>query len=138
VDLFQTSPDTIHVDTGIGQLAILRLSPNGPLRWYAACCKTPLFNTLSRPGLPFATVMVARLETPDCLGPVIAESFVPQPGGPPKHRNGGRMAWGIMRRMIASRLSGRWKQTPFFDLETGEPVVPIHLISKEDRAALTP
>lgn len=136
VDLFQTTPDTIHIDTGAEQLAILRLSPNGPLRWYGVCCKTPLFNTLARPGLPFATVMVARLEQPECIGPVKAEAFVPQPGGAPRHRNGTRMVWGVLRRMITSRLSGRWRTTPFFDPNTGEPVAPIHVIGKEERAAL--
>lgn len=136
VDLFQTSPDTIHLESGTDQLAILRLSPKGPLRWYAACCGTPMFNTLSRPGLAFATVLLANADDPKLFGPIIAQSSVPQAGGPPKSKNGGRMVMGILSRMIAARLSGRWKKTPFFDLSTGEPIVPVHLIDKEERKAL--
>ncbi len=40
--------------------------------------------------------------------------------------------------MIASRLSGRWKETPFFDAVTGRPVAEPELISKSRRAALYP
>lgn len=134
--MFQTNPDTIHIEAGKEQLAILRLSPKGPLRWYATCCKSPLFNTLAKPGLPFVTAMVARIDDPAALGPITAQSFVPQPSGPPKHKNGRRMVWGIFTRMIAARLSGRWKQTPFFDLASGEPIAPVHVIDKEERKAL--
>ncbi len=136
VDLFQTSPDTIKLETGIEHLAILRLSPKGPFRWYASCCNTPMFNTLSRPGLAFVTVLLATIANPEIFGPVRAQSFVPQPGGSPKHINGGRMVLGVLTRMVAARLSGRWKQTPFFDLETGKPIAPVHLIDREERKAL--
>lgn len=136
VDLFQTSPESIRLETGVEHLAILRLSPKGPLRWYAACCKTPMFNTLSRPGLAFVTVLLSNTDDPAVFGPVVAESFVPQAGGSPKHKNGGRMVMGIMSRLIAARLSGKWKKTPFFDVATGEPIAPVHLIDKKERAAL--
>ncbi|MBK0327638.1 hypothetical protein I5535_10035 [Rhodobacteraceae bacterium F11138] len=136
VDLFQTTPDTITLDTGADRLAVLRLGPKGPLRWYADCCKAPLFNTLARPGIPFATVLVARIADPAPLGPVIAHGFVPQAGGPPKHRGAGVMVWRFFTRMGAARLSGRWRQTPFFDLDTGEPTAPVHQLTREERAAL--
>ncbi len=136
VDLFQTSPDTIHLEAGADRLEVLRLSPKGPLRWYAACCRTPLFNTLSKPGLPFVTVMVERIQDAAALGPIVARSFVPQPGGAPKHKGGAGMVWRVFLRMAAARLSGRWRRTPFFDLETGKPVAPVHLLTPEERKAL--
>ncbi|MFD3189532.1 DUF6151 family protein [Sedimentitalea sp. HM32M-2] len=136
VDLYQTTPDTVHVDSGAEHLAVLRLGPKGPLRWYAGCCKVPLFNTLARPGLPFAAVRVARLDDAAKLGPIQAHCFIPQPGGASKHRGAGRLAWNLLTRMGAARLSGRWRQTPFFDAASGAPVAPIHLLSKEERAKL--
>ncbi|SFT61470.1 DUF6151 family protein [Sedimentitalea nanhaiensis] len=136
VELFQTTPDTIHLQAGVDRLAVLRLSPKGPLRWYASCCNTPLFNTLSRPGIPFVTAMVARISDPAPLGPVVAHSFVPQAGGPPKHRGGTTMVWRFFTRLGAARLSGRWRQTPFFDLKSGEPTAPVRLLTKQERAAL--
>ncbi len=136
VDLFQTSPDTIHVDKGQDQLAVLRLGPKGPMRWYAACCNAPLFNTLERPGLPFATALVARVEDPTALGPVVAHASFPKPGGGTYHKNGGRMVWNVMTRMLAARLSGRWRKTPFFDSETGKPNGPVRVLSREERAVL--
>ncbi|WP_424984763.1 DUF6151 family protein [Microbulbifer sp. S227A] len=136
VDLVQTSPDTIEFETGTEYLAILRLSPKGPLRWYASCCKTPMFNTLARPGLAFVTVLLDTADNPELFGPVVAQSFVPQPGGPPRHKNGGRMVFRALSRMIAARLSGRWRQTPFFDLQTGDPIAPVRVFTRDERKAL--
>lgn len=136
VDILQTTPDVIHITAGTEHLGMFRLGPRGLMRWYATCCNAPLFNTLKSPKLAFAGVSVARLKEPERLGPIIAEGFVPQPDGKTKHVNGGRAAFGLFSRMIAARLSGRWKETPFFDVETGHPTVTAKVLSKEERKAL--
>lgn len=136
VDLFQTTPDAIQLENSTKGMSVLRLGPKGPLRWYATCCKAPMFNTLSRAGIPFSTVLVARLSEPTRLGPIIARAFVPQPGGAPNHKGAGRMVWRMVSNMAAARLSGRWRQTPFFDLSTGSPTAPVHLLTKEERIGL--
>ena len=61
-----------------------------------------------------------------------------QPDGKLKHKGMGRMLWTMANRMLAARMSGRWQQTPFFDVETGAPVVEPVVLSKEERAALYP
>ena len=137
VDLFQTTPDTIRFSQGKERLAILRLGPKGPLRWYASCCKAPMFNTLSRPGPRFATAIVDRIEDASAIGPVRARAFVQAAGESPKHKNMGLMVWRLMTRMGAARLSGRWKQTPFFDVETGIPSAPVNVLSADERASVT-
>lgn len=140
VELFQLAPDSITISHGAEHLRAIRLGPRGPLRWYAACCGTPFANTLARPGLPFAGMRADLFQDKTALGKIRARAFIPStvPGKPPRTKGGGAMAWGILSRMIASRLSGRWKETPFFDAVTGRPVAEPELISKSRRAALYP
>ena len=41
-----------------------------------------------------------------------------------------RAIFGMLNRVAGSRLSGSWKNTPFFDHKTSEPVVTPTVISK--------
>jgi len=138
VDLFQMAPDAIRFAAGFDRLSVIRLGPKGLLRWYATCCDTPMFNTLARPTLPFAAIRTACLDAPERLGPLRGHGFVPQPGGKSKHQGGLAVVGGILRRALSGRLSGRWRDTPFFDVETGSPSAPVRVLSREERAALYP
>lgn len=140
VALFQLAPDSITITSGAEHLRAIRLGPRGPLRWYTACCGTPFANTLAKPGLPFAGMRADLFQDKSALGKIRARAFIPSalPGKPPQTKGGAAMAWGILSRMLAARLSGRWKQNPFFDADTGRPVAEPELISKERRAQLYP
>ena len=137
VDLFQTTPDAITITKGTNLLGLLRLSPKGTMRWYATCCNLPLFNTTSRPKLAFAGLKVGILAEPDRVGPIVAKSFIPGEGGKVSHKGLGRVILSILTKMLAARLSGRWRQTPFFD-DNGDPVAKAVIPSKQERAALYP
>lgn len=137
VDVFQTTADRVHIDRGADRLGLLRLGPKGLMRWYAACCNAPLFNTLASPKLAFAAIHTARLAAPDRIGPVRARGFVPKSGGGTRHAGAGIMVFRMLKGMAAARLSGRWRLTPFFDPDSGAPVVEAHIPSKQERAALT-
>ncbi|NOD35898.1 MULTISPECIES: DUF6151 family protein [unclassified Ruegeria] len=139
VDILQMAPDEIEISAGGQFLAVMKLSPNGMLRWYANCCNTPLATTPPGASLPFAGFLVRRI-TDDIsdLGPVTTRGFVPRPNGKQKHEKISFAAFGLIRRVAISRLSGRWKNTPFFDRKTGEPVAAPVVISKDERAALYP
>ena len=130
VDLWQTTPDTVKIDEGATQLRLLRLSPKGLLRWYAGCCGTPLLNTLATPKMPFVGVIADRLADRTALGPVIAEGFVEGEDGRSRHVHGGRVIRRLLRRALGARLSGRWKDTPFFDPATGAPVAEAEIAPK--------
>ncbi|MFM2302626.1 MAG: hypothetical protein RLZZ135_29 [Cyanobacteriota bacterium] len=43
--IIQTFPANITFTEGIENLICMRLTANGMLRWYAACCNTPIGNT---------------------------------------------------------------------------------------------
>lgn len=138
VEVYQTTSDAVTFDSGQDALGLLRLGPKGVMRWYATCCNAPLFNTLSKPKLAFATLILARAKDPSVVGPIVARSFVPTPGGAPKHKGAALMVWRIFTRLGAARLSGRWRDTPFFDVDSGEPVVPAKILTHEERSTLYP
>ncbi len=136
VDLFQLSPDTVVIDQGTEHLAAIRLSPKGMFRWYAKCCNTPICTTLKSARTPFAGLSVNCFDDPERLGPVVSKGYVPAADGRRKHESAHRAAWALIKRMAVARLSGRWKQTPFFDKATGAPIVEPRVIDKSERTAL--
>ena len=75
----------------------------------------PFANTLAKPGLPFAGMRSDLFQDKSALGKIRARAFIPAPGKQARTKGGGAMAWGILSRMITARLSGRWRETPFFD-----------------------
>ncbi len=138
VEVFQIAPDEVTIDSGADHLAAMSLSPKGMLRWYAKCCNAPLATTPRTARFPFAGFIALRIADRARLGPISTRGFVPRPNGEQKHENLAPAAIGLLRRVIKSRLSGGWKNTPFFDPESFEPVVTPAVISKEERAALYP
>lgn len=136
VDLFQTTPDRVRFETGLQHLAVFSFSERGLLRWYADCCGSTLFNTTRSPRLAFASVRTDRLADRTPLGPVVARAFVPAKGGGTRHEGAGVFLLGTLRRILTARLTGRWRKTPFFDVEQGTPILPVHVMSAAECAAL--
>lgn len=132
--LFQTSPDRFDIHQGHENLAVFSFGPKNLLRWYAKCCGSTMFNTLRNPKMAFASIRTSVLTDLDALGPVTTKAFIKTPSGKPKHQGMARFVYGMLGRTIATRLSGRWKKTPFFDPTTLAPVAEVHVVSKEQRA----
>ncbi|WP_372657644.1 DUF6151 family protein [Hydrogenophaga sp.] len=139
-EIVQTAPDRVRFSQGQEHLAVMRLSEKGMLRWYAACCRTPLGNTMSSRGVPFVGLVHSCLASaplePD-FGPVRAWVSTASALGEPKPQERG-MA-GLMFRavsaLIGSRLSGRYKRTPFFSAANTPVAVPV-TVSDEERRRL--
>ncbi len=136
VDIFQMSPDAIEIEKGVENLAAMRLGPNGMYRWYASCCNSPVATSMTTAKRPFAGFSTRRLDHPEKLGPVITKGYVPQQNGKSKHENVAPAVWSLIKRLTSSRLSGRWRKNPFFNTETGQPVVEPKVLTKQERAAL--
>jgi hypothetical protein len=139
-DLFQTSPARVKLTAGAAHLASLRLSPKGLYRWYAACCNTPLFNTGTGPGLPFASAMTANfVDGVAGLGPVKARVNTGTALGPVPQPNGRlvtlRAVLGLIGSLLAARIRGDQKRSPFFDAETGAPAAKARVLTLEERQA---
>lgn len=138
VEVLQITPDAIKLDSGQAHLAVMQLSPKGMLRWYADCCNAPLATSARTPKFPFAGFIVNRIADTSTLGPVTTRGFVTQPDGRQKHENLRFAVFGLLRRVIRSRVTGRWKTTPFFDHASGAPVSKPIVLTKDQRAALYP
>lgn len=141
-DVFQSLPSRLELAEGQEHLACLRLSPNGLMRWYATCCQTPMFNTLSKPGMPFVSVLTHAFEqgadTVE-IGPVVAvhkaEQAAPGPGALKNH-GVKKVILRFLLGVLASKLK-RERSNPFFD-DAGRPVVVPTVLTKEERRAATP
>jgi hypothetical protein len=133
VQYYQTTPNRVTFEKGGDTLAAYTWKSPKLVRWFAPCCKAPLFNTLNSPKWAFASFMVDRLEDPSPLGPVKAHAFVPKPNGKRGHTNALGFMGGFIKRTISARVSGTWRDTPFFD-DGGAAIVSIQKLSHEDRA----
>ncbi len=60
--LYQARCTDLVLDRGKDRLACLHLTEKPTLRWYAACCKTPLFNTFANGKLPYTTIVLANCD----------------------------------------------------------------------------
>lgn len=137
--LFQTDPDTIEVTKGGDYLECLTLSRTGMLRWYAACCKTPMFNTPRRAKVPMVSVLTECSDDPRLFGPVICDAFLKTSTGRVKTTALSTLIFRFATRVLSSRLSGRWKTTPFFSFPENVPIDKPNLMSKNEmRAAYKP
>ena len=132
---FQTTPDRVRFTAGADHLAAFTWSQKTLLRWYATCCNTPLFNTAASPKVPFASLYVDSAADPAALGPVVAHAFIDKGNGKQGHKGLGTFVWRMAKRAIPARLSGRWRNTPFFDPDTSTPKGPVTHLTHEDRQA---
>ena len=141
-EVVQTAPHRIRITHGAEHLAVMRLSDNGMLRWYAACCRTPVGNTMDRRSYPFTGLLSACLDTlplAPSFGPVRARANTQSATGAPKPQAFG-MAGAVLRILslvLHSRLSGRYRDTPFFTA-AGAPVARPTVVSAEARERLRP
>lgn len=142
-ELFQHSPRELLFTEGTEQLACVRLSDKGMLRWYAACCRTPIANTMPTSAMPFMGLISAvwDAEGDALLGPVRnrvqAQSTIGDTGELEASRGipltvFARVLWLLLK----ARLRGDHRHSPFFDPSTGQPRARPQVLSPEARRAL--
>ncbi len=126
-DILQTSPSHLTFTAGHEHLACLRVTANGPLRWYASCCNTPIGNTSANPRMAFVGLLHGCLGGHSSLdaafGPPRTYIFTKSARGEPKpkQRISVPAIAGFLWHTTAARLNGGYKVTPFFD-PSGAPV----------------
>jgi len=144
-EIYQLSPARLAWTAGTDRLACLRLRADGLLRWYSACCRTPLANTLARGGLPFAGLIHRCVDLPPgvdreaVFGPVRARLFgrFARGEGAPDAHPGVPVAQMLKLggRVLAARLRGEQRRSPFFGSDGG-PVAEPRVLPAEALAAL--
>ena len=143
-DIVQVLPKKLRFTQGVANLACIRLTEKGLLRWYANCCHTPIGNTLATPKLSFVGLVHTCLEGADgrsldeAFGPVAACIHTKSARGEPKPKERGQTAIGawFFETVLRARFNGDYKVTPFFDIASGAPVASPQLLSVDDRARL--
>lgn len=137
-----TVPSAIDIAHGAERLAAVRMTGRGPLRWYAACCNTPVANTGASHKAAYASLLAP------CLGgagpaldavfrPARLFGFVENAKGEPKPPRTPFI--GVLLRVVArslkARVDGSYRRTPFFDVTRNRPVAEPRILAPEERAA---
>lgn len=135
VDLFQTTVDRVTIDTGLDQLRAFAFRPGKLARWYAGCCKAPMFNTLDKPWMGFVTLHDRRVTDTTPFGPIVMEGFKEDASGRQRQHHLWRLIWGVVKRTTQMQATGRWRQTPFHT-SGGETITPIHVLSDVEKSVL--
>lgn len=140
-DIVQTQPKNLTFVQGAEQLACIRLTPKGLLRWYSRCCRTPIGNTLATPKLSFIGLLHSCLaenaaSVESSFGAVTAWVNTDGARGDPKPptQGLGRSVWWFLRTAGRARVNGDYRQTPLFRLDTGAPVAVPHVLTPEEHA----
>lgn len=137
-DVVATQAKYVSFTKGRENLACLSLTEKGLLRWYAACCKTPIANTLRNPKMPYVGFVH------NCLGASeeITHAFCPRqmqlnvksarsvPAWSAKGKTKALLKFAPL--LLASRVTGGYKASPFFVAATGKPIVKPHVLSDEE------
>jgi len=142
-EIIATLPRCVHFDEGKDSLACMSLGEKGMLRWYAACCRTPIGNTPR----DRKTAYVGLVST--CLtrsGTSLEESFGPLKIVLNTDSARGKVAptpaatfFGILKivkNVSGARLSGRYKDNPFFSPASGRPIKEPRSLTPAEREAL--
>lgn len=140
-EVIQVPPANLQFTDGTDKLACLRLTDVGMLRWYAACCNTPIGNTPASQGMSFVGLIHTCLGDATAreasFGPVTMVVGVKTARGEAKPEQKGLFS-GIAKTMamiIKARLSGAYRRNPFFQQGTGVAVATPTVVSAGELSA---
>lgn len=141
-EVVQISPRYVRFSEGEENLACVRLTPAGLVRWYASCCNTPIGNTMATPEMSFVGLLHSCLDGSgsslgEAFGPIRCWGNVAGAKGMPKPRQVGvpRAILWLLSTLIVARLDGSYKRTPFFD-EAGSLIATPRVLSANEHRAL--
>lgn len=132
-DIVATQSRYVRFTAGSSALACMALSPRGLLRWYASCCKTAIANIPRDPKLPYVGLVhtcLAKVQPLERSFPPVQMDINSGSALGPTPRRGGPVAMAKFGAMVlgfaATRLTGSYRITPFFDAN-GQTTVPVHV-----------
>jgi len=139
-EIMQTPPAAMEITQGHEQVACLRFSDKGLYRWYAACCQTPIGNTVGL-NLPIVGLIHGFISPGQdldemfgreagCVYPKQALAEVPAE----MMTGGSHLATTLkmVRKLLLWKILGKSKPSPFFD-DQGKPVVEPIIVSSDQR-----
>ena len=135
-EIVQVAQPRLTFSQGKEHLAAVRLSEKGLVRWYAACCKTPIGNTLFNPKVPFIGLIHSSLDRSRMdadFGKSVSKVNTDTATGEPKPKPNGlfisilRFLWIV----LSTRISGRHRKSELFN-EFGAPIVRPTVLTAEE------
>jgi len=142
-DIIATNPRFFRITRGKEQIRCMSLSEKGLLRWYTACCRTPIGNTprnpkLSYVGLVHSCLAGSPIELDAAFGPAKAAINTASASSTVNSTSWStfRATLKIMRNVLGSRLSGKYRENPFFMPGTAEPLVAPQVLTVTERRVL--
>ncbi len=141
-DVFQTPAWRFQITLGAERLACVQVTDRPLLRWYAACCRTPVANTYDRGQRSFLSLILAGFDPRACeraMGAGVGHVWTRYATGDlgrVRQANIPAMLWRMVSRGVSARLSGDWRRNSFFDPATGAPVAQPRRLTRAERAAL--
>jgi hypothetical protein len=142
-DIIATVPRHVHFTKGAEQLRCMRLSDKGLLRWFATCCRTPIGNTPPDPKLSYVGLVRSCLpgssnQVDDVFGPsrmsLNTASATSQVSSTPIANLKGLLK--VIRNVSGARLSGAFRDNPFFRSGSSEPISMPETLQPHERSAL--
>lgn len=134
-EIFQTLPQHIRFTAGYDRLAALRLGPKGLMRWYAGCCGAPIGNSLPHMGLPFFAAILKPGQAG--FGPVTCHANTAAAHSPVKPNGTFGAILGLLARALPAKITGSWRQNPFFR-DSRTPAVRPEILTRDQRNAARP
>jgi hypothetical protein len=148
-DVVQVAPAALQIVAGAEHIRCVRLSAKGIHRWFTACCRSPIGNTLG-PGVPFIGVHAACFDAApgassssarqDVLGPIRGYAYgkFAIAGVPAEVARTGRFAM-VARaagNLLAWKLTGKASPHPFFTGPARSPISEPRVLTAGERDAL--
>ena len=141
-DIYQTPPSRLEITQGLDRIKQVVVSPGGMQRFYAACCMTPLANTIPARNLPFAGTFVRNYDAAcreETLGPPVSAVFVNYAQGEPVTK--ARIATpflvlDLMRRAAREWLSGKSRKNVYLDAADEGRIDAPQRLTADERARL--
>ena len=139
--LYQSRCARMRIDSGRERLACVHLTDKPTLRWYAACCRLPLFNTVANGKFPFITIQLAACDPAarEVVGPSRGHIYTQDATGDASHLPQMSIATLMRRffvRMIKDIVSGDRRRAALFDAKTLEPIAKPHRLTGEEKLGL--
>lgn len=122
--IYQVPPANVQITLGHEHLACLQFNKKGLIRWYAACCKTPIGNTVNAK-MPFVGLIHTFIKDniPDpimgCVHKQSATANFPAENKPSASEL--LIIITVLRRLVWWKLTGKSQPNPLF-LASGKPV----------------
>jgi hypothetical protein len=138
-DIIQVPSSNLVFTQGAENLACLRLTDKGMLRWYSRCCQTPIGNTPADWRIAFVGLIHTCLSNENqsletSFGPVSMHVGVKSAIGAVKPTASGLFS-GLAKAVaiiVRGRFGGAYRASPFFNPQTGIPVANPNILSASE------